>query len=302
MQEEWQRNPGLGALFANPTVAALAACIDDEQVSFDSGLAPIIQLTSGNPALAPLFVIHPAGGICWGYRHLAKALADLGENSQRSVYGLQSPALDPASPLPDSIEALARQYVAHITQVHPQGQVHLLGWSVGGIIAQAMAVELEKQGRQVGLVAMLDAYPADVWRAEPEPTPIQALRALLAIAGYDPEAHPELDSRKKIIRFLRKSHSAVGRLPEAALEGVIRVVTDTNRLIRAHHHQRYGGTLTHVRAGLDHAAKPQLQASLWQPYAGALRCEQVPFLHSQLTGKAASEAIAPLLQFDTPPA
>ncbi|PAT40585.1 non-ribosomal peptide synthetase, partial [Vandammella animalimorsus] len=103
VQQHWQRNPGLGGVFAQPSVQGLAALIDDERVSFDDGLAPLIALATPSaaetaeaaaaaaaPALAPprqaqpsgslggdaapLFVIHPAGGIGWGYRHLARAL------------------------------------------------------------------------------------------------------------------------------------------------------------------------------------------------------------------------------------
>ncbi|RYF79553.1 MAG: amino acid adenylation domain-containing protein [Comamonadaceae bacterium] len=301
VQEQWRRDPGLGALFESPTIAALAAAIDSEQVRFDSGLKPLIQLAAGDPKQAPLFVIHPAGGIAWGYRHLARVIAhpelldDTRGAVSRSVWGLQAPALDPGAPLPASIDMLAQQYAQRVAELQHSGVVHLMGWSVGGILAQAMAVALQQQGRDVGLVAMLDAYPADVWRHEPEPTPQQALRALLAIAGYDPESHPELDTREKLIAFLRAGDSALGNLPAAALEGVVRVVTDTNRLIREHHHARMAGTLVHVRAGLDHAAKPQLQASIWAPYADAVQPLEVPLLHSQMTSAAATALIAPLL-------
>ncbi|WP_066269648.1 non-ribosomal peptide synthetase [Hydrogenophaga palleronii] len=295
MQEHWQRNPGLGTLFATPTVAALAATLDAEEVRFDSGLAPLIQLAAGDPAQAPLFVIHPAGGIAWGYRHLARALARPAQGPSRSVFGLQSPALAPDQPLPQSIDALAREYAQRVLAVQPRGPIHLLGWSVGGILAQAMAVVLQEQGHDVGLVAMLDAYPADVWRAEPEPTPMQALRALLAIAGHDPEGHPELTTREAVVDFLRAGDTALGHLPAEALEGVVRVVTDTNRLIRQHPHRRYAGRLLHVRAGLDHADKPQLQARDWLAYAQQLDTLEVPMLHAHMTGPEASALLAPAL-------
>ncbi|RRD65212.1 amino acid adenylation domain-containing protein [Comamonadaceae bacterium OH2310_COT-174] len=331
VQQHWQRNPGLGGVFAQSSVQGLAALIDDERVSFDDGLAPLIALATPSaaetaeaaaaaaaPALAPprqaqpsgslggdaapLFVIHPAGGIGWGYRHLARALAHPqrtpgmpAQARPRAVYALQSPALAPDQPLPHSIDALAAQYVQRARQIQPQGPLHLLGWSVGGIIAQAMAVHVQANGGSVGLLALLDAYPADAWRAEPEPSPIQALRALLAVAGYDPEGHPELDTQDKVIAFLRQGDTALGHLPDAALAGVVRVVTDTNRLIRQHQQRRYEGLLTHVRAGRDHQHKPHLQAQLWAPYAAQLRTLQVPFLHAELTGPEATAAIAPQL-------
>ncbi len=288
IQQHWQRDPGLGAVFAHPTVAALASVLDAPEHGTDHGLSPMIQLARGEPGRAPLFVVHPAGGIAWNYRDLARAL-----QPARDVHGLQSPALDAAQPLPDSIDALAADYVARVVALHPNGPVHLLGWSVGGIIAQAMAVRLQALGRSVGELVLLDAYPSECWRAEPEPDPIAALRALLAIAGHDPDAHPELDSRARIMAFLRRGDSALGNLPEPVLDGVVRAVTGTNRLIRAHHHAPYRGVLSHVRAGRDHATRPYLQASLWAPHAATVEAIELPFVHAELTGRDAVAQIAP---------
>lgn len=290
IQQRWRCELGLGAVFAAPTVAALAARIDAPPAATDHGLAPMIRLASGDAALAPLYVIHPAGGIAWNYRDLARALSPA-----REVQGLQSPVLDPNQPLPASIEALAADYAERILALARPGPVHLLGWSVGGILAQAMAVHLRGLGHEVGVLALLDAYPSECWRAEPEPDPIAALRALLAIAGHDPEAHPELDSRARILAFLRRSDSALGNLPDIVLDGVVRAVTGTNRLIRAHHHTHYDGLLLHVRAGRDHVARPQLQSALWQTHADHVEAIELPYLHAELTGRDAVAQIAPWL-------
>src|SRR5690606_39909389 len=115
--------------------------------------------------------------------------------------------------------------------------------------AQAIAVELQGRGHEVGLVAMLVSDTAECWRAEPEPTQSQALLALLAIARYDPELYPHLETREQVLAFLREGDSPLAHLPGQALDGVVRVVLDTNRLVRGHHHRRYDGVLTHVRAG-----------------------------------------------------
>ncbi|AWH53650.1 non-ribosomal peptide synthetase [Stenotrophomonas sp. ESTM1D_MKCIP4_1] len=290
IEQRWRCDLGLGALFAQPTVAALAARIAEPPALADHALGPVITLATADNALPPLFVVHPAGGIAWNYRTLARAL-----QPARTVHGLQSPALDPQQALPSSIEVMANAYVRRIATLQPQGPVHLLGWSVGGILAQAMAVRLHEIGREVGELVLLDAYPSECWRAEPEPDAIAALRALLAIAGHDPDAHPELDSRERILAFLRRGGSALGSLPDSVLDGVVRAVTGTNRLIREHHHRPFDGTLVHVRAGRDHQARPQLQSALWMAHARRVQALELPFLHAELTGRDAVAQLAPWL-------
>ncbi|WP_294996882.1 amino acid adenylation domain-containing protein [uncultured Stenotrophomonas sp.] len=291
IERRWRCDLGLGAVFAQPTVAALATRIAMPPALADHALGPVIALATSDAADAtPLFVLHPAGGIAWNYRSLARAL-----QPARPVYGLQSPALDAQQALPVSIEAMANDYVQRVVAIQPRGPVHLLGWSVGGILAQAMAVRLHEIGREVGELVLLDAYPSECWRAEPEPDPIAALRALLAIAGHDPDAHPELDSRERILGFLRRGGSALGSLPDVVLDGVVRAVTGTNRLIREHQHRPFDGTLVHVRAGRDHQARPQLQSALWQVHARKVQALELPFLHAELTGRDAVAQLAPWL-------
>lgn len=291
IEQRWRCDLGLGALFAQPTVAALAVRIAEPPALADHALGPVIALAATDAAgPTPLFVLHPAGGIAWNYRTLARAL-----QPARPVYGLQSPALDARQPLPSSIEAMANDYVQRVVALQPKGPVHLLGWSVGGILVQAMAVRLHEIGREVGELVLLDAYPSECWRAEPEPDAIAALRALLAIAGHDPDAHPELDSRERILAFLRRGGSALGSLPDVVLDGVVRAVTGTNRLIREHIHQPFDGTLVHVRAGRDHQARPQLQSALWRTHARKVQALELPFLHAELTGRDAVAQLAPWL-------
>ncbi|HEL3193547.1 TPA: enterobactin synthase subunit F [Stenotrophomonas maltophilia] len=291
IEQRWRCDLGLGALFEQPTVAALATRIEEPPVLADHALGPVISLAATDAdGPTPLFVLHPAGGIAWNYRTLARAL-----QPARPVYGLQSPALDPKQPLPSSIEAMANDYVQRVVTLQPKGPVHLLGWSVGGILAQAMAVRLHEIGREVGELVLLDAYPSECWRAEPEPDAIAALRALLAIAGHDPDAHLELDSRERILGFLRRGGSALGSLPDVVLDGVVRAVTGTNRLIREHIHQPFDGTLVHVRAGRDHQARPQLQSALWRTHARRVQALELPFLHAELTGRDAVAQLAPWL-------
>jgi enterobactin synthetase component F len=292
LQENFGRDPGLGALFEHPTVARLAALIDAASLPpSDNGLRPLIRLGQGEETHPPLFVVHPAGGIAWCYGNLARALAP-----ERRVLGLQAPSLDAELPPPASLEALAADYADRVLASEYPGPIHLAGWSVGGIIAHAVAVRLRELGHEVGTLALLDAYPADAWRAEPEPDEAAIYRALLVIAGHDPSQHPDLPMRRDaVIEFLRRGGTPLGRLPEAALDGVVRVVEDNNRLVRGHQHRRYDGTITHFRAAHDHVGRA-LSPTMWRPYAARLEVVDVPALHGEMMGGDATAVIAPALR------
>ncbi|NUP26471.1 MAG: amino acid adenylation domain-containing protein, partial [Nocardia sp.] len=109
----------------------------------------------------PLFCIHPASGLAWSYRPFAEYLTP-----GRPVYGIQAPQISGEIPGPTTIEETARRYVTEIQRVQPHGPYHLLGWSLGGQIAQAIAVELRATGEQVALLALLDAEAGNIDPAE----------------------------------------------------------------------------------------------------------------------------------------
>ncbi|MGI6244430.1 MAG: amino acid adenylation domain-containing protein [Pseudochelatococcus sp.] len=285
---------GLGVVFTDPTVARLAARIDAVcapgrvfSATENEGLAPLIRLNDGRGA--PLFCIHPAGGIAWCYAGLARALPD------HAVYGLQARGLDGETPAPASIDALAADYIARIRAIVPEGPLHLAGWSVGGIIAHAMAVQLAEAGTPPGLLALLDAYPSDSWREQSDPSEDVSLKALVQIAGHDVSELGDAPlTRDRVVAYLRAIGNPLGLLSDRALSGVVQVVAANNRLVRDHWHRLYPGDILYFRAALDHAGTG-LAPRLWAPYAGALDVREVPSLHAHLTGTKAIGHIAPAI-------
>jgi len=287
----WGWDPGLGALFEHPTVTALGRIMDGVPIGGTGGTGPVIRLADGGEDRPPLFAIHPAGGIAWCYRDLARAM-----RPARVVYGLQSPALNADAPPIPSLDAFAATYTDRILALHAGGPIHLLGWSAGGIIAHAVAVRLRALGHAVGTVALLDSYPADCWRDEPEPDEGAALKALMHIAGYDlADGHDLSPTREAVIAFLRRSRHPLGMLSDDVLAGIVRAVHSSNQTVRGHSHRVYDGPLLHFRAALDDHDGLDLSPDQWHPYAAALERIDVPSLHAHLTGASATAAIAPLL-------
>jgi enterobactin synthetase component F len=210
---------------------------------------------------------------------------------------LQASVLSDASlGLDGSLDAMAKAYVDRIEQVQPHGPYHLAGWSVGGIIAQAMAVELRRRGQLVGMLSLLDAYPSDAWRNEPPPEPNAIYKALLHIAGHDPDSLPDVSlTRQGVVDFLKRSGHPLAELPDTRLDSVFQVVENNNRLVRLYEHHAYDGPMLYFRAALDHAGT-QLHPDLWKPYAGQLDVHDIASLHAHLTGTEAVAIMAPLME------
>lgn len=291
LEEEQGHDPGLGAILETPVLADLARRLDAQNAT-DHGLGPLISLSRGDPAAVPLFAVHPAGGLAWCYRTLARALPGV------PVTGLQSPLLDPREPLPHSLSALAGAYMDRIDSIRPRGPVMLLGWSLGGIIAHAMAAEAEARGRRVDRLVLLDAYPSQCWRNEPDPDEATALRALLAIAGFDPDAHSHLDTRAAIMGFLGARGHPLGLLPQAVQDGVVRSVQATNELVRNHREARLATPLLHVTAARDQTGSSR-SAALWRPFAGGVDSLVLDCHHAELIGADMVQQIAARLRPST---
>ncbi|WP_329415164.1 amino acid adenylation domain-containing protein [Nocardia vinacea] len=169
-------------IFTDPTPESLARRIDMRRRGLDEhdpgdALSVLLPLrAAGNEP--PLFCVHPAIGLAWGFSGLVQHL-----DPDRPVYGVQSPAFSEAAAEFETLDQLAARYVQEIRAVQPHGPYHLLGYSLGGTIAHAIAVQLRGDGESVATLAMMDTrvVTADTVRV---PTPSIA-QLLAEFAGLD---------------------------------------------------------------------------------------------------------------------
>ena len=77
------------------------------------------------------------------------------------MYGLQAMGLDGESEPYTRVEQMAKSYVDAIQTVQPQGPYLLGGHCFGAVVAFEMAQQLQRQGQEVALLAILDA-PAPI--------------------------------------------------------------------------------------------------------------------------------------------
>jgi amino acid adenylation domain-containing protein len=151
---------GLGALFENPSAAALASRLERARASARPAArcAPDpLELRSGG-ARRPLWLVAPVHGNALCYLELADRLPP-----GRSLFGLQAPGLevDEGEPCAE-FAALARHQVARIRRRQPVGPYLLAGWSLGGTLAFEMALELQRQGEQVPLLLLVASVAPSV--------------------------------------------------------------------------------------------------------------------------------------------
>jgi acyl transferase domain-containing protein/thioesterase domain-containing protein len=113
---------------------------------------PLVRMAPGDPSVRPIFLIHGApGNILW-FMPLADRLRDAGP----PLYGVEAQGVDGSLPFLDTIEEMAQLYVRHLLAIDPTGPYRLVGYSGGGVIAVEMAHILERSGRTVELLVMLD--------------------------------------------------------------------------------------------------------------------------------------------------
>ncbi len=138
----------VNAVFNAPSVSAFAALVQAELK-----LSPLVRLSAPNTVeAANLFCFHPSTGHVQDYRTLLAPL------SGWHLWGLQAAYLsDDSTALGGDIESLGALYVEHLRQQQPQGPYHLLGFSLGGLLAIAAAARLESKGEEVAFLGIIDS-------------------------------------------------------------------------------------------------------------------------------------------------
>ncbi|WP_315758263.1 non-ribosomal peptide synthase/polyketide synthase [Bradyrhizobium sp. SZCCHNRI2007] len=115
-----------------------------------SALLPLSSPVDGTP---PVFCLHGGFGTVFDYAPLARRL-----EGQRQLIGLQCRTLIEPSFIDRSLAAMAVDYVDEIVRTQSQGPYHLIGWSLGGLVACLVAAELERRGERVERLALIDSF------------------------------------------------------------------------------------------------------------------------------------------------
>jgi thioesterase domain-containing protein/peptidoglycan/xylan/chitin deacetylase (PgdA/CDA1 family) len=192
-------------------------------------LDPLMPMRVGDGP--PLFCAHPVVGLSWCYLALLPHV-----DSRFPLYGLQARGLRRPEPLPASMAEMARDYTDQIRTVQPSGPYHLLGWSLGGDIAFAMAEELERRGEEIGLLAILDANLADREAVALSNEPWMVYNLVLAQFGYVPALTPaDIDPAARMLELVRRRPGlGLDEWPDQRVRVLQRVIKNNVALAHAH--------------------------------------------------------------------
>lgn len=289
VEEQLGLSVSIGALFAHPTVQALAASIAGERGE-GAEFAPVLPLREqptahdATDAPAPLFILPPAGGLGWCYGGYLSHLP-----AQQGVYALQAEAFsDPQAGFASSLQELAEGYLKLIEKTLAERSLPrrfaLMGWSVGGTAAVQVAALAQAAGAQVERVILLDAYPSEQWQGVPAPDEQESFRALLRMGGLpEPAAGEQLDLPGTLER-LQRAGSAMGYLPEEKLGVCLGSMRASAALMRGAEQAFFEGDVLLV--GVPHEDQPYLDAAGWAAHASSFRAVLLEGTHPDLVNPA----------------
>ncbi len=199
----------LQTVFGNSTLAAMANALDSKTTVGASGADSrdlVVTLAAG-AGQNPLVMLHPLGGTLLAYQPLLRLLPPT-----VPVWGVRSRTAAQAGEEHRDATSMVRAYAAELSERLPTRPVALFGWSLGGLIALAVAAELEQRGGQVEFVELWDVGSDTKERLEDRELLRSALRAAYG-AGTEPQ-------QAAVLELVPEGSAVNERLMEAVVERV----------------------------------------------------------------------------------
>ncbi|MEU1406923.1 amino acid adenylation domain-containing protein [Streptomyces sp. NPDC005728] len=270
IRETFDRALPLAALMRGRTVAEQAAQLggDAEVRQSVSSLVRVKDAEEGTGTRRHLVVVHPVGGDVLCYERLVRALGDHPVTAGVAVHGLRAPGLLPGERPAGDMAELVAGYASALQEALPYGELHLVGWSMGGTIAVSLAGRLAARGRSVASVTAIDSFTGDP--GVPPATFRERVTGFFSdlAQGADARAHvpeglSERDDRAACLLSVQESVVAAGLLggplAEEDLLRLFEVYASNSALLEAHRPVGVPAKLLLVRArGSDGRTFPGL--------------------------------------------
>jgi enterobactin synthetase component F len=250
---------------------ALVAELSEEEAA-RAGFDAVLPLRkSSGPTL---YCFHPASGFAWQFSVLQRYL-----DPRWSITGIQSPRPDGPMQRAAELAEVCEAHLQRLKTLQPHGPYYLLGYSLGGTLAQGIAARLEAAGEQVAFLGLLDTWPPETqnW-AEKEANEL------------DPAVLDEINREREAFVAAQQ-----GQTSDALFQAIEGNYGDAVRLLSTARSVPFGGkaTLFVAERTLPQGMDPQ---QTWAPWTGELVVHRLDCAHVDIISPRAFEAIGPLLQ------
>ncbi|MCU0289499.1 MAG: AMP-binding protein, partial [Acidobacteria bacterium] len=149
----------LAEIFKNSTIRGqanyISRCLCTGIDGIETLISPdehLVKLKVGSTGSRNLFLFHVGTGEVDCYIELCKNIAE-----NYNCWGLRADRLENLAPPDITIPGLAKNYIAIMKKVQPQGPYLLGGWCLGGVIAYEIAAQLEQAGEILTMLLLLDS-------------------------------------------------------------------------------------------------------------------------------------------------
>ena len=269
-------------LFNAPSISRIAAHLAKQSAPQQCPCLVLFRSTGGHKP--PLFLIHDITGDVLIFRDLASRLP-----LDRPIYGLRARGLENGEAPATDIEEMARDYLAQIRTVQPQGPYFLGGFSLGGIVAHEMANILHEQGQRIEWLGLFDTSVLRHQLAAVDRLAYdyaQAVRKLRALRHL-----PRSERRISLVRMLQKlvlrrtrDMSVYANL--SAYAGNPEILTNMKRIraasltaASAFRLRYFPGEINFFFAQVRDFSSAIDATPYWRRYAGALKIFSIPAGH-----------------------
>lgn len=269
----FERQVTPGQIMVASTVEQLSALLEsnDDEQSQRLGFETLLPLReSYGPTL---FCFHPASGFAWQFSVLSRYLSP-----QWSIMGIQSPRPDGPMQTAENLDSVCEHHLATLLSQQPHGPYYLLGYSLGGTLAQGIAARLHARGESVAFLGLLDTWP-------PETQNWQEKEA----NGLDPAVLAEIEREREA--FLATQQ---GNASEALFNAIEGNYADAVRLLTTAHSVPFAGhaTLFVAERTLVPGVSPERS---WAPWISSLDVYRHDCAHVDIISPASFEVIGPII-------
>ncbi|GAA0470259.1 MULTISPECIES: enterobactin synthase subunit F [Tatumella] len=267
----------VGQIMIAPGVEALARLLTapTENTTEAAGFSDLLPLReAGGPEL---FCFHPASGFAWQFSILRRYL-----DPHWQITGIQSPAVQGVLNNSQHIDEVCEAHLQRLRQRQPHGPYYLLGYSLGGTLAQGVAARLEAAGEQVAFLGLLDTWPPETQNWDER----QGKNVL------DPEVLAEVDRERE--QFMQSQRTMAGEEMSEMFDVISANYASAVRLLTTAGSAKFGGNAVMFLA--EKTRQPGMDArQCWAPYLPQLQIVPLNCAHSEILSDKVFTRLGPAI-------